>query len=396
VSEGRGLVLLGATGSIGSSALDVVEALGERWRVTGLACHSRWRELAALAGRWRPEAVAIGDPQAALEAAAARAFDGIEVLDGEDGVVELATRKGADTVLNAVVGAAGLRATLAALEAGARVALANKESLVVGGDLVIRAAGGSALTGGEPRLLPVDSEHNALWQILAGREVENVARVVLTASGGPFREMPRERLASVTPAEALAHPTWEMGRKITIDSASLANKGLEIIEAHHLFGMPYDRIDVVVHPQSVVHGIVELVDGTLLAELGEPDMRAPIRSALTWPERVAVDIRADLVSLSGLTFEDPDPARFPMISLARAAGEAGGTAPAVFNAANEVAVTMFLDGRIEFPEIAAVCERVLEAHEVVPADSVATVLAADRRARDRARRAIRTPATRKG
>jgi len=396
VRKDRGLVLLGATGSIGSSALDVVEALGDRWRVTGLACHSRWRELAALASRWRPEAVAVGDPEAAREAAAARAFDGIEVLDGEEGVVELAGRKGVDTVLNAVVGAAGLRSTLAALESGARVALANKESLVVGGDLVIRAAGGSVLAGGEPRLLPVDSEHNALWQILAGREVETVARVVLTASGGPFREMSRDRLASVTPAEALDHPTWEMGRKITVDSASLANKGLEIIEAHHLFGMPYDRIDVVVHPQSVVHGIVELVDGTLLAELGEPDMRAPIRSALTWPERVPVDARADLVALSGLTFEAPDSGRFPMVSLARAAGEAGGTAPAVFNAANEVAVAMFLDERIDFPEIAGLCERVLEAHEVVPADSVATVLAADRWARDRSRRAIRTPATREG
>lgn len=393
----RGLVLLGATGSIGESALDVVDALDGRWTVVGLACRSRWRELAELARAWRPEAVAIGDPEAAREAREAGAFGGVDVLEGAEGVVALAAHEDAHTVLNGMVGAAGLRPTLAALEAGHRVALANKESLVVGGDLVTRAAGGSLLETDAPRLLPVDSEHNALWQLLDGRDPADVERIVLTASGGPFRGASRERLESVTPEEALAHPTWEMGPKITIDSASLANKGLEIIEAHHLFGLPYERIDVIVHPQSIVHGIVELVDGTLLAELGEPDMRAPIRAVLTWPERVAVDGRADLVALSDLVFEAPDSERFPMLSIARAAGEAGGTAPAVFNAANEIAVEAFLDERIDFLEIPRLCRRVLDAHEVVPADSVETLLEADREARERVRAmSRRTPTPAKG
>ncbi|MBW3660455.1 MAG: 1-deoxy-D-xylulose-5-phosphate reductoisomerase [Gemmatimonadetes bacterium] len=383
------LVILGATGSIGGSALDVAASLGERVRVVGLSCGADWRALARLVERWRPEVVAIADPEAWREAREEGAFAaGPEILTGEEGVSALAALSSADTVLNGIVGAAGLVPTLTALQAGKRVALANKESLVVGGALVTEAAGhpGAAVRFGDPdvRLLPVDSEHNALWQLLEGRRAREVRRVILTASGGPFRETSAGRLGDVTPEEALDHPTWSMGPKITIDSATLANKALEVIEAHWLFGIGYDAIDVVIHPQSIVHGMVETVDGTLFAELGEPDMWDPIRSALTWPERVSHGEPVDLTGLSGLTFERPDHDRFPALAVARAAGEAGGTAPAVFNAANEVAVAAFLDGRIGFLDIAATCERVLESHDVGPADSVDTLLTADRWARERA------------
>lgn len=384
------MVLLGATGSIGTSALDAIEDLGGRFRVVGLSCQSRWRELAAIAAQVEPEAVAIASERAWREARGANAFGaGVVCLGGAEGVGELAAWDGAEVVLNGIVGAAGLSATLAALTAGKRVALANKESLVVGGELVMAAAG-----GGASRLVPVDSEHNALWQLLDGRARETVRRVILTASGGPFHGAEPARLARVTPAEALAHPTWSMGPKITVDSATLANKGLEIIEAHHLFGLPYDRIDVVIHPQSIVHGAIEFVDGTLFAELGKPDMRIPIRAALTYPDRVPVEDRSDLCSLGGLTFEIPDTERFPALALARRAGESGGTAPAVFNAANEVAVAAFLAGRIGFLDIPAICERVLEEHEVQPARSVEILLAADGWARQRAAadsRSSRTP-----
>jgi 1-deoxy-D-xylulose-5-phosphate reductoisomerase len=247
---------------------------------------------------------------------------------------------------------------------------------------VAAAAGGDLLAGG--RVQPVDSEHSAIWQLLAGRRRDDLRRIILTASGGPFRETSSERLARVTPEEALAHPTWDMGPKISIDSATLANKGLEIIEAHHLFGLPYDRIEVVVHPQSIVHGLVEWNDGTLFAEMGKPDMRAPIRSALAWPDRAPGPV-ADLADLTALTFEPPDLARFPMLAIARAAGEAGGTAPAVFNAANEVAVALFLDGRIGFCDIPALCAGVLERHEVRAADAIDVILEADRWARAEAR-----------
>ena len=379
------LIVLGATGSIGASALDVVTELGDRFHVVGLACHARWRELAALAAEWRPAAVAIADERAWKEAREADAFgDEIRVLGGSGGLVELSAMGDADVVLNGVVGAAGLAATLAALEAGKRVALANKESLVVGGDLVVAAAGGNPLENG--RLLPIDSEHNAIWQLLAGRAVEDARRIVLTASGGPFRRLPPELLARVTPDEALAHPTWDMGPKITIDSATLANKGLEIIEAHHLFGLPYERIDVVVHPQSIVHGLVEWRDGSLFAELGKPDMRAPIRSALVWPDRVDGPPAAELADLAGLTFERPDVERFPALAIARAAGEAGGTAPAVFNAANEVAVELFLESRIPFPDIPALCAQVLDVHDPRSVDSLSTLMETDRWAREETRR----------
>jgi 1-deoxy-D-xylulose-5-phosphate reductoisomerase len=377
--SGEGLVLLGATGSIGASAIGVVKDLGDRFRIVGVSCLRRWRELDRIARETGAGVVAVADPEAWREARAEGAFANVECLQGPEGVVELARLASAVTILNGIVGAAGLVPTLAALEAGKRVALANKESLVVGGELVVRAAAG----GGE-RLRPVDSEHNAIWQLLDDRPMGSVRRIVLTASGGPFRGLSAEQLSRVTPEEALAHPTWSMGPKITIDSATLANKGLEVIEAHHLFRLDYDRIDVVIHPQSIVHGMVECMDGTLFAELGEPDMRAPIRAALTWPERVANGGRVDLTRLSGLTFELPDTERFPALGIARDAGKAGGTAPAVFNAANELAVSAFLAGRIAFPQISAICDRVLAEHDVRPADSVETLLDADRWARERA------------
>ena len=373
------LVILGATGSIGASALEVAAELGDRIEVVGLSCHGGWRQLAPLAARWRPRAVAVADEDAWREARAADVFpSGIPVLGGAAGLCELAAMDGVDVVLNGIVGAAGLAATLAALGAGKRVALANKESLVVGGDLVRAAAGNDMVASG--RVLPVDSEHNAIWQLLAGRPGDEVRRIVLTASGGPFRRTPADQLAAVTAAEALAHPTWDMGPKITIDSATLANKGLEVIEAHHLFGLPYESIDVMVHPQSIVHGLVEWRDGTLFAELGKPDMKLPIRSALAWPDR-AEGPAADLAELGGLTFEPPDLERFPALAIARAAGEAGGTAPAVFNAVNEVAVALFLDGRIGFLDIPALCARVLDAHESRAVDSLATLMEVDRWAR---------------
>ncbi len=380
----RNLVILGATGSIGTSALDVVAGLSGRLRVVGLACRREWRALAELAARWRPDAVAVEDEAAWKEARAAGAFpSGVRLLAGVEGVCEVAALEAADLVLNGVVGAVGLLPTLAALDAGKCVALANKESLVVGGELVMERAR-------EPgRLLPVDSEHSAIWRLLEGCDPARVARVILTASGGPFRAMPRSRLAAVTPREALDHPTWSMGPKITVDSATLANKGLEVIEAHHLFGLPYERIDVVIHPQSIVHGLVETVDGALFAELGPPDMRTPIRAALTWPERVPVESRADLTAFGDLSFERPDPDRFPALSLAREAGQAGGTAPTVFNAANEVAVAAFLAGEAGFLDIAGICERALAEHEPAPARSVEALMEADAWARRRASDLVR-------
>jgi 1-deoxy-D-xylulose-5-phosphate reductoisomerase len=294
-------------------------------------------------------------------------------------------------VLNGLVGAAGLPPTLAALAAGKRVALAKKESLVVGGALVARQAGGSlgvardgTFAPADARLIPVDSEHSALWQLLERRPRHTIRRVILTASGGPFRGADRERLARVTPKEALAHPTWTMGSKITVDSATLANKGLELIEAHWLFELPYEAIDVIVHPQSIVHGLVETVDEALYAHLGPPDMRHPIRVALTWPERAPVERSMDVTRLSGLEFLAPDLELFPMLELGRTAGRMGGTAPAVYNAANEILVDAFLNGRIDFLDIARVTEQVLEEHDPLPADSLDVLQEADRAARQRA------------
>ena len=345
----RKVVILGSTGSIGTQALEVVAA-SEELEVVGLAAGASWE-----ARSRRPQhgvaTVALAD-DAAAEAAAPPGSG--RVLAGEEGVRELIVGSGADLVLNGIVGAAGLGPTVVALSEGIDVALANKESLVIGGELVMALA---EATGA--RLLPVDSEHSALYQLIGAEAPGTVERLVLTASGGPFRG--RTDLADVIVEDALAHPTWRMGGRITIDSATLMNKGFEAIEAHHLFGVPYERIEVVVHPQSMVHSLIDLNDGSTLAHLGYPDMRVPISYALHYPERADVDVpRLDLAAVGELTFEQPDLETFACLRLALEAGRAGGTAPCVLNAADEVAVAAFLDGRIPFTAIAAVIERVLE------------------------------------
>jgi 1-deoxy-D-xylulose-5-phosphate reductoisomerase len=348
------LVLLGATGSIGTQALDVVARAPEAFELVGLSAGAAWEPLVAQAREHGVRRIALADPDAAARASE-QWTDG-EVLAGPEGLARLVAESGADLVLNAVVGSAGLGPTIVALSEGIDVALANKESLVVGGELVTAL---SEATGAQ--LIPVDSEHSALHQLVAGERAGTIDRLTITASGGPFRGRTRAELAEVTVEQALRHPTWAMGGKITIDSATLMNKGLEVIEAHHLFGTPYDQIGVVVHPQSIVHALVGLCDGATLAHLGHPDMRVPIAYALHHPERVEVPVRTlDLAEVGSLAFEPPDEETFPCLRLAREAGSAGGTAPCVLNAANEVAVGAFLEGRLSFLGIAAVIEATLE------------------------------------
>jgi 1-deoxy-D-xylulose-5-phosphate reductoisomerase len=367
------VVILGSTGSIGTQALEIVAASREL-AVAGLAAGSRWELALGQAREHGVPTVAIADEEAAKRASAA--WSGT-VLAGEDGIRELIGGSNADLVLNGMVGAAGLGPTIAALSEGIDVALANKESLVVGGELVTALA-----EAAEALLLPVDSEHSALFQLIRAEPPGTVERLVLTASGGPFRG--REDLSQVTPAEALAHPTWQMGGRITIDSATLINKGFEMIEAQHLFGVPYQRIDVVVHPQSIVHGLIHLNDGASLAHLGYPDMRVPISYALHYPERVDVELpQLDLAAIGSLSFEQPDLAAFPCLRLAREAGEAGGTAPCVLNAADEVAVAAFLEGRIPFTAIAEVIERSLAELGSEPVTHFEDLYAVDAEARQR-------------
>ncbi len=376
----QSVTILGATGSIGTSALDVIARHPERYRVHALTAQSSVDALADLAQRFRPEVVVIGDPdlepslRLALKSRGATA----RVAAGRDALVDVARAPQVDTVLSAIVGAAGLVPTLAAAEAGKRLLLANKEAIVCAGELLM-----AAVRRGRAVLLPVDSEHNAIHQCLAGvRESErDRARLVLTASGGPFRN--RMDLEDVTPDEACAHPNWVMGRKISVDSATLMNKGLEVIEASWLFGIPVDRIDVVIHPQSVIHSMVEFPDGSVLAQMGTPDMRTPLAYALAWPERLASGAqRLDFMGLTALTFEEPDRRRFPCLGFAYAALRHGRGASAVLNAANEVAVQAFLDGRLRFTEIAATIERVLEKFDPAAPAGIDEVLEIDRRARD--------------
>jgi 1-deoxy-D-xylulose-5-phosphate reductoisomerase len=371
----RRILIVGATGSIGTQALDVVERSPEL-ELVGLAAASSWEQLLEQAQRHGVGRVALADPDAAARAAE---HSEVEVLAGAEGLVELITDTDCDLVLNALVGSAGLGPTVAALGEGIDLALANKESLVVGGELVTTLA---EATGAQ--LLPVDSEHAALHQLIAGERPGTVDRLVLTASGGPFRG--RTDLESVTREEALAHPTWDMGGKITIDSATLMNKGLELIEAHHLFGVPYEHIDVVVHPQSIVHALVHLNDGASLAHLGYPDMRVPISYALNYPDRADVPVRQlDLVELGSLTFEAPDTGAFPCLRLAREAAEAGGTAPCVLNAANEIAVHAFLAGELSFTGIPRVIESTLSELPARPVRHFSDLYAADAEAREVAR-----------
>lgn len=353
----RRVVLLGSTGSIGTQAIEVVDAHPDRFEVVALAARCDHVALATQADALGVRCVALADPDAARTLRAAR--PDLEVLDGQRGVAELA-RIDADLVVNGVTGAVGLEPTLAALEVGTPVALANKESLIVGGDLVVAAA--ERAGGRESHLIPVDSEHSALAQCLRGGRREEVGRLVVTASGGPFRGRSRDELADVTVADALDHPTWSMGPVVTINSATLMNKGLELIEAHELFDVPWDRIDAVVHPQSVVHSMVEFVDGSTIAQLSPPDMRLPIQLAMTWPERVEhAFVSCDWTRASELTFEPVDRDTFRALDLAEEAGRRRGTFPAVLNAANEVAVAAFRDGRVPFLGITELVEATLDA-----------------------------------
>ncbi|MEA2229234.1 MAG: 1-deoxy-D-xylulose-5-phosphate reductoisomerase [Solirubrobacteraceae bacterium] len=370
----RRLLILGSTGSIGTQALDIVARSGDL-ELVGLSAERSWAELVGQAREHGVSRIALADADAG--ARASEAWTDGEVLVGAEGLVRLVLESGADLVLNALVGSAGLGPTVATLGEGIDLALANKESLVVGGELVTQLA---EATGA--RIIPVDSEHSALHQLLEGEPPGTVDKLVLTASGGPFRGRTRAELRDVTVEEALRHPTWAMGGKITIDSATLMNKGLELIEAHHLFGTPYERIDVVVHPQSIVHSYVLLCDGAALAHLGHPDMRVPISYALHHPERVDVPLRPlDLAEVGALTFEPVDDDAFPSLGLARAAARAGGTAPCVLNAANEIAVHAFLNGRLDFLGIPVVIEETLERLPAAPVRAFDSLYEADREAR---------------
>ena len=372
----RKVSILGATGSVGCSTLDLIERSPDRFEVVALTAAVNVEALADAARRTGAKLAVIADDQWLSELEARLAGTGCRAAAGEAALVEAASGE-ADWVMAAIVGCAGLVPVMAAIEAGKTVALANKEALVTAGALMTEAAANAGAT-----LLPVDSEHNAIFQCLAGSSKEDVSRLILTASGGPFREFSDEQMRSATPAQAVAHPNWSMGAKISVDSATLMNKGLELIEAHHLFGLPSERIDILIHPQSVIHSLVDFVDGSVLAQLGSPDMRIPIAYALAWPERIATPAtRLDLAAIGSLTFEAPDPQRFPALRLAREALEAGGAAPTVLNAANEVAVESFLAGRIGFADIVPLVAEALDRSEAAPPRSIAEVIDIDRVAR---------------
>jgi len=376
------IVILGATGSIGRSTLDLVERSPERFQVTAVTAATNAEALADIARRTGSSFAAIADESRLGELRERLAGTDCRAAAGEAALLEAAAHD-AELVIAAIVGCAGLEPVMAAIGPGRTVALANKEALVTAGALMTDAAARH-----KAMLLPIDSEHNAIFQCLAGSRREDVARLVLTASGGPFRTSP-ELLDDVTPAQAIAHPNWSMGAKISVDSATLMNKGLEVIEAHYLFGLPSDRLDVIVHPQSVIHSMVEFIDGSVLAQLGAPDMRIPIAYALAWPERIETPAdRLDLAAIARLDFEAPDLARFPALALARAALEAGGAAPIVLNAANEVAVERFLAGAIRFTDIAAMVGDALHAADWPAPSSIGDVLAIDRATRLRVEAAM--------
>ncbi len=378
------IIVLGSTGSVGTQALDVVRAQPDRFRVVGLSGRSKWELLAEQAKEFRPEVAGVEDAATAAELSKKLNGQGVTVLHGVDTLGRLAAWEGADLVVSAVSGGAGLPAAIAALEAGRTLALANKEAIVMCGPRLIELARehGAAI-------LPVDSEHSAIFQLLRGVERDEVARVTLTASGGPFRGRSRRELAKVTPEEALRHPTWRMGSKITIDSATLMNKALEIIEARYLFDLPPEKIGVLVHPQSIIHCMVELVDGSVLAHMGVPDMRLPIQYALSYPDRLPSPVsRLDLTQLSGLEFREPDHEAFPALKLGYRVAETGGTSGAVLSAANEEAVAAFLDGQIAFTDITSVVEAVLDRHETQQNATFEAALAADEWAREEAQRCL--------
>ena len=368
------IAILGSTGSIGRSSLEVIGAMPDRFRVTCLTAHRNTEILADQVRRFKPRVVVVTDPARAGDLRAM--VDGTtEVLCGDSALLDIVARPDVDIVISALVGFAGLHPTLRAIEAGKDIALANKETLVVGGELVM-----AKVREHNVRLLPVDSEHSAILQCLQGEDIHSVNRLILTASGGPFLNTPREEMADITPARALKHPTWTMGAKITIDSATLMNKGLEVIEAQWLFGLPAERIEVIVHPQSIIHSMVEFVDGSVKAQLGIPDMKLPIQYALTYPERPPSAFkRVDFAALGRLTFQDPDTERFPCLALAFRAMREGGTAPAVLNAANEAAVALFLDGKIGFT---AIPELIAAAMDALPPSGAVTLDLIDRADRD--------------
>jgi 1-deoxy-D-xylulose-5-phosphate reductoisomerase len=384
MSSQRGIAILGSTGSIGRSTLAVIALHPEAFKVAVLGAFSSWQAIVEQAKVFHPETVVLVDAHAAAQARAAlrEAGSATQVESGEQALKDAVSAANVHMVMAAIVGAAGLQPTLAAVRAGKRVLLANKEALVMTGRLLM-----DEVRRGGAELIPIDSEHNAIFQCmpggyLPGDAADGVTRVILTASGGPFRSTSAEKMANVTPDEACAHPKWKMGRKISVDSATLMNKGLEVIEATLLFGLPESRVDVVVHPQSVVHSLVEYADGSMLAQLGAPDMRTPIAQALAWPARFASGVESlDLLAIGQLGFEPPDHVRFPSLTLARAAARAGGTAPTVLNAANEVAVQAFLDLRLNFVGISTVIDKVLQRLNTSPVKTLDDVLEADAAAR---------------
>ncbi|MEE1947736.1 1-deoxy-D-xylulose-5-phosphate reductoisomerase [Pseudomonas alcaligenes] len=384
MTQPQQITVLGATGSIGLSTLDVIARHPERYQAFALTGYSRMAELEQLCVRHRPQFAVVADEASAgcLQAALNAAGLSTQVLVGEDALCEVASHPQVDAVMAAIVGAAGLKPTLASVRAGKKVLLANKEALVMSGALFMQAVREHGAT-----LLPIDSEHNAIFQCLPGDYgrglgAVGVRRILLTASGGPFRETPLDQLEKVSPEQACAHPNWSMGRKISVDSASMMNKGLELIEACWLFDARPAQVEVVIHPQSVIHSLVDYVDGSVLAQLGNPDMRTPIANALAWPERIDSGVAPlDLFGVARLDFQRPDEQRFPCLRLARQAAEAGGCAPALLNAANEVAVAAFLERRIRFPEIARIIEDTLDREPSAAVENLDAVLAADARAR---------------
>jgi 1-deoxy-D-xylulose-5-phosphate reductoisomerase len=382
----KSLAILGSTGSIGVSTLEIVAAHPDRFRVVALTAGNNVALLEEQIRAFHPEMVAVFDATSAGRLKERLGVGAPRILTGRDGMIACAAHSGAQLVVSAIVGAAGLEPTFAAIAAGIDVALANKETLVAAGEVVMQEVARRGI-----HLFPVDSEHSAIFQSLAGHRRDDVRRLILTASGGPFRDCSAAELERVAPGDALAHPTWSMGRKITIDSATMMNKGLEMIEAHWLFDLPPEKIAVHVHPESIVHSMVEYVDGAVIAQLGIPDMKTPIALALSWPERLPLDLPPlDLCQLGRLHFSEPDHERFPCLSLAYKAMRSGGTAPAVLNAANEVAVEAFLDHRLGFTAIPRVIAAVLDRHEPAPADNLTEILAADAGARVAARNLIKS------
>lgn len=379
-TKAKALVVLGSTGSIGESALKVARDLPDRMRLIALAANRSAEKLAQQVKDTGVRHACLYDEVACKEFQSMTSGS-VSACCGEEGLIELATLPEADMVLIAIVGTAGLRPALAAIEAGKDIAVASKEILVMAGEAVMKAAKKHGVN-----VLPVDSEHNAIFQCLENRDTNEVSRLILTASGGPFRQLPASELSEVTLAQALKHPTWEMGQKITIDSATLFNKGLEMIEARWLFDVEMDRVDVIVHPQSIVHSMVEFIDGSILAQLSTPDMCFPIQYAVTWPERVPNTLQPlDFAALGKLEFEQPRYDDFPALNLATRAGKEGGTLPAVLNAANEIAVENFLDGSLSFPKIWQTVEATMEAHQNICEPSLAQILAADQWAREYAK-----------